>query len=203
MQTTPSLGYRLFMWGLSNGLITLTVAGTFWWGMTARFTRPALFAPIAVVAAALGYGTAGIRRRALGFRLRDARSEPETFRAARKVAVGFRWVSVAQTALVGVTVWTCVHAHREDLIWPAIALVVSLHFIPIAWLVRVRPYYALAAAGSFVAIAGLLVPGWSREVRDAVVGAGMGLTLWTTAIYVIRRAERLADLWDDLPRRTA
>jgi len=76
---------------------------------------------------------------------------------------------------------------------------VSLHFAPIASLVRVRPYYLLAVCGSIVATAGLVMSPavLSPTMRLIGVGAGMGMAVWTTAIYVLIRADRLVRVWDD------
>jgi hypothetical protein len=87
--------------------------------------------------------------------------------------------------------------HREDLIWPGIALVVSLHFVPLGLVLRMRPYLATAAFGSALAALALALPVslLPPAVRFVFIGAGMGVILWATALYVILRADRLALAW--------
>ena len=195
-----SLGYRQFMWGLSNGVAVLAVAGYFWWSMAVWPTNRLLLVAVTLVAAGLGYGALRLRRRATGFRLREANEGGALHRErTRKTRVGFRWASVAQMTMVSLAMLLSSLADRDDLLWPGIALAVSLHFIPIAYVVRIRAYYVTAAFGVFVASVLLVVPRavMSPTSRLVVLGAGMGVVVWTTATYLLLHAERLALVWDD------
>lgn len=197
---TRTFGYRQFMWGLSNGITVLAVAGAFWCSMaTPRVGWPVL-APVIVVGAVLVSAAVRTRRLAAGFGRRELRTAAEPYRArARRIQAGLLGASLLEGGMVGMAVWLCRLAQRDDLIWPAMALAVSLHFLPLAWLFSVRPYYATAAAGSTLALVLLLVPEtWLPPLtRLAIVGAGMGAIMWITAAYVALRADRLVRVWDD------
>jgi hypothetical protein len=189
------------MWGLSNGIFVLALAGAFWFGLAAWAAAASLaIAPIAVVTVILAFGARRVRRQASGFQIKEIKNGTDVERArTRRIQVGFRWVSLMEGALSALAVFLCLHTHREDLIWPGIALGVGLHFAPLAHLVSVRPYYVAAACGSLIAIAGLLVPeaSLSPALRTAGVGIGMGAVIWTTAGYASLRADTLALAWNN------
>src|SRR5437868_833474 len=104
MQTnTQSLGYRQFMWGLSNGIFVLALAGAFWF-VLAAWAANALGAivPIPVVAASLVYAARRVRRKASGFQIKEIENGSSGERArTRRIQVGFRWVSVLEGGLSG------------------------------------------------------------------------------------------------------
>jgi hypothetical protein len=80
--------------------------------------------------------------------------------------------------------------HRPDLLLPAIALVVGLHFLPIAYAAAFRPFYALAAFLLLSAVVGFLV---AAPVGGEVAGIAAALGLWfasTAAIVRERQAKR-------------
>jgi hypothetical protein len=183
-----------FLWGLSNGVTVLAIAGGFWLGF--GLGQPAWaagFVPWLLVTLGMFIGPALIIRSALrlrrrsGFRRSDLRrSDPETQRILR----GFRTVGLLQTVIVGAAVWLCVHFRREDLIWPAIGVGVSVHFAPLAKLFAVPEYYATAGLGALVSIVALVAPlGSSRLV---VLGAGMSAVMWGSAIYLLQSADAIA-----------
>jgi hypothetical protein len=205
---------RQFFWGLSTGIVMLAVAGTFWL-MLAVTSIAAAWTPadkypstvdgtvlrtwgvsILIPALAILAGAWHVRRKAAGFSRHDLR-RPELAEGARGIRQRFRWTSAAQFAGCALSVWLGMRSHREDLIWPGIALIVSLHFAPLGLVLRMRPYLATAAAGSVIAILalGLPVSLLSPAVRFVFIGAGMGVVLWATAVYVILRADRLALAW--------
>lgn len=202
-----SLGYRQFMWGLSNGVFVLAIAGAYWFSMAASvaesiptwtwaLTELAILAGVVLVA----WGGARVRRSAAGFSLRDLEHASPAARArARRIQVGFLGLSLLEGGLVGLSFFLCDHFHRDDLRWAGLALAVSLHFLPLARLVRVRPYYWTAAAGTFLSLAALVVPrtALTEEVRTIVVGLGMGTVVWITAAYVTLRADWVGRVWDD------
>lgn len=208
------LNRRQFLWGLSNGLVVLALSGIFWfwlaavarataWGAGDKYPMAVdgaaagrWLALIVVPAIALVAGAVSVRRKAQGFSRRDLR-RPELSERARGIGRSFAWTSIAQGLGCSVVVGAAVHAHREDLIWPGLALVVSLHFLPLARSFRMRPYYATAVAGSIVAVLALGLPDAIVQPggRLILVGTGMGLVVWMTAAYAILRAERLAAAW--------
>jgi hypothetical protein len=151
---------------------------------------------IAVPVFLLVAGAMRVRRKAAGFSRRDL-GRPEFVEGARAIRRVFRWTSIVQFAGSALCAWLGTRLHREDLIWPGIALVVSLHFAPLGLVFRMRPYLGAAIAGALVAAAALLLPAslLTPASRFALVGAGMGVVVWITAAYAILRADDLARAW--------
>jgi hypothetical protein len=205
---------RQFFWGLSTGIVMLTVAGAFWlmlavtsiastWIPTDKYpstvdgaTLRAWGVSILMLTLVILAGALRVRQKAAGFSRRDL-SRPELAEGVRGIRQRFRWTSLAQFAGCALSVWLGMRWHREDLIWPGIALVVSLHFAPLGLVLRMRPYLATAAAGSAIAVLALSLPVslFPPAVRFVFVGVGMGVVLWATAVYVILRADRSARTW--------
>lgn len=183
-----------YMWGLSNGVMVLGMSATFWLALSAWTVGFGAFlialVPVLVVGGAIAAGAIRLRRRASGF-------SPSSFRKAskgsptRRIIASFytvtavQWISIV---LVGVI---CTELRRTDLLWPLIGLVVSLHFLPLATVFGVRPYYVAGTVGAAIVMASI----WalSGESRLVTTGLGLGLTAVACATYVIAKADSIAD----------
>jgi hypothetical protein len=87
---------------------------------------------------------------------------------------------------------------HDTLIPPVIALIVGVHFLPLASLFRVPVYYvtgalmSLFASVCIVAVAlGLHLGGASLFVWSSVVGIGSAIILWGTAIGIVAQGQKL------------
>jgi len=74
--------------------------------------------------------------------------------------------------------------HRPDLLLPAIALVVGLHFLPIAYAASFRPFYVLSAFLLLAAVIGFLA---AAPVGGEIAGIASALSLWFASIAAINR----------------
>jgi hypothetical protein len=74
--------------------------------------------------------------------------------------------------------------HRPDLLLQAMALVIGLHFLPIARATLLRAFYLLGAVLILAAIAGFLIAGPTGGTLAGLIGA---LGLWIAAIAAVRR----------------
>jgi hypothetical protein len=74
--------------------------------------------------------------------------------------------------------------HRPDLLLPSMALVVGLHFLPIAHAARFRPYYLLGSALIVSALVGFVVGTPTGGELAGFMAAG---ALWLASIMAIRR----------------
>lgn len=191
------MGYRQFMWGLSNGIVVLTLSGTFWLGLAAikwsTVRGPLMASALLIIpsATALFVGAIRIRRKATGFKLSELRNADEFQRSTTKrTVVGFLWINLGQFLGIWVMGYLCYVYQRFDLIWPAIGLVVSLHFLPLGRLFHVPVYYITGVVGIAVCLIAALSPlGASRLL---FVGLSMGVVVWVTATYLIRNGDQLA-----------
>ena len=74
--------------------------------------------------------------------------------------------------------------HRPDWLLPSMALVVGLHFLPIAWAAHFRPYFVLGAALVLAAMVGF---GVQAPLGGTIAGLMAALALWTAALLAVRR----------------
>jgi hypothetical protein len=181
------------LWGLANGVTVMALAGAFWIGVGLAVTfseTPWAIASITALQlsglAALVVAAHRLRRRS-GFTRRDLRrDDPQT----RRIVVGFRWAALMEFVLVGSAVWLCRWFDRQDLLWPGIALAISLHFAPLGRMFFMPEYYMVSLLGSMIAVA--LLPGPPGDWRLPWLGSGMAVLMWGCSVYLLARSDRLA-----------
>lgn len=132
---------------------------------------------------------AGLRLRRAGF-ASEARSSRRGAAPAHadRIRWRFRLVNVAQGLGIGIAVFACVRLRRPELIPAAGALVVGLHFFPLATLFRVPLYHATGAALCSVAVATPLVAaplGAQTAAWQVVPGVGAAVILWATSAVLV------------------
>jgi hypothetical protein len=98
------------------------------------------------------------------------------------------WSTIEVVALL-ITANLLEKLHRPDLMMPCGAIIVGLHFFPLARGIPVRLYHATGAGLVIVGLAGLLLPATDRAI---VVGMGAALVLWATALLIVLRAPQAA-----------
>jgi hypothetical protein len=189
---------RQFLWGLSNGIIVLALAGTFWLGYgfgpllgEGGWVLPAVFTVIV-------YGTFGAivwlgnrLRRRTGFKRSELRQADDRQRAeTHKMMVGFLYIGIAQAVLIALAVPLSIHLGHGDLVAPLIALIVSLHFIPLGRIFHVRPYYYVGIVGCVISLISFSPLFGSGALM--FLGCAMGAHMWLSAFYIYWRADRIS-----------
>ena len=192
--TDAALSRDQFMWGISNGVIVLSIAGGFWLGLAAWTVGRPVFVvavgTILLISGLLIWRGIRLRRQAAGFSGASLRYAPKGS-SIHRINVRFQIVSTGQAvsvAGVGVATW---NLHRSDLLWPLIGLVLSLHFLPLAWLFNMRPYYVLGAAGTITASVSLLA--FDGGAPTVAVGVGLGLAMLGCVAYLLANLTQLTD----------
>ena len=95
--------------------------------------------------------------------------------------------AIEVAAIYGVIVWFP-HWGAQEYILAAVCVIVGIHFLPLARLFRVRPYYFTGAALiAWPAIVTLLM---SATHRDVLIGFGAGVILWATVLANLVLARR-------------
>jgi hypothetical protein len=94
-----------------------------------------------------------------------------------------RWSMIEGVAIM-VAVNVLHRVHRPDLMFPVVAVIVGLHFLPLARTIPVRVYFLTAAALMVIGAVGMLLPSSDRPLA---VGLGAAVALWATGLS---RAER-------------
>jgi hypothetical protein len=164
---------------MQSGLVVLNVFAFVWggvalWGLQAplwSWTAPALIS---------GAQLAWTWRVRSGF---PARDESESRRIGRLVGL---WSAVEGLA-VFVVANLLLNIGMTRLIWPAIGLIVGLHFLPLARGMARPIYYATAAGTIAASLIAMTLPGPWPQV---FVGCAAALVLWATSLAILRRTSR-------------
>jgi hypothetical protein len=109
---------------------------------------------------------------------------------SEKAKKALMWSSTGEGIGIFLASIVVANLHRPDLLLPAIALVVGLHFLPIAHASSFRPFYVLGAFLLLSAVIGFLV---AAPVGGDIAGSAAALSLWfasTAAISRDRQAKR-------------
>jgi hypothetical protein len=102
----------------------------------------------------------------------------------------FLLITILEFAGCGLVAALATHFHRPELIAPGIALVVGLHFFPLATLFRFPMYHAVGAAMMLCAILGVVV--FRGDSIAAATGISCGTVLWMAALHSLQRSHKLA-----------
>lgn len=180
------------MWGLSNGVLVLGIAGDFWIGIIGSVLHSEIIGAIGIIGLVpLLQGFLGLRRKSAGFSFREMKSgTEEQRRSLRRIRRGFRWAMLIETGLCAIAVGSVEYFHRPDLLWPALGIAVSLHFLPLGRLFGVRTYYVTGIAGAtvcLIAVAALNTP--SNLLFAAIC---MCVNMWGTAVWLLVRSDQIA-----------
>ena len=181
------------MWGLSNGVLVLTLAGGFWLGIVLSVVqRREILASAGIMGLGLLlWGFVSLRRRSAGFNLAEMKNGTEEQRQSlRRVRRGLRIGILIETVLCSVAVGSVEYFRRLDLLWPALGIAVSLHFLPLGRLFRVNRYYFTGTAGSIVCL--LAMVAFRAPANGLFAAAGMCLNMWGTAAWVLAASEQIA-----------
>jgi MFS family permease len=104
----------------------------------------------------------------------------QTRRRRFGIVLAFEWVPIFLVAFV------LGRIGHPDFILPAIAVIVGLHFIPLARLFNCPLYYWTGISFVLVAIGSFAID--PLAIRQAITCLGCGLALWlTTAVLVFRK----------------
>jgi hypothetical protein len=189
---------RQFLWGLSNGVFALAIAGTFWlgWGFGPQlgdggWIVPAAFSLVLYGTLALIVWRAVRLRRRIGFKRSELKQADERQRAeTHKIMVGFVYIAIAQAVLIALAVVLSLRLGYDDFVGPWIALIVSIHFIPLGRIFHVKPYYFVGIIGSVVSL--IAFSSLFGSVRLMFLGGTLGILLWLSAGYMLWRADQIA-----------
>lgn len=101
-------------------------------------------------------------------------------RAKRTLA----WASTGEGIGIFIAINIVMNLHRPEWRLPAMALVVGLHFLPIAFAAGFRPFYVLGTALIFAAVMGFIVEAPTGGKVAGLMAAG---ALWFASGIAVRR----------------
>jgi hypothetical protein len=162
-----------------GAIIVMSAFAAIWW-----MTGAAQFGRGSLIMYAVGIVISGLMV-ALGWR-RRGRSAAREERKRRGRIVGI--ASAVEGATIFAAVTVLVNLGRRDLIAPAVAIIVGLHFLPIARWLPAPIYYLTAALLVAVGMTGAVVQ--DLPARILTVGIGAAAVLWLSCGVVLLRADR-------------
>lgn len=98
------------------------------------------------------------------------------------------WSSIGEGVGLFLASNIVINLHRPDLLLPSMALVVGLHFLPIAYAASFRPFYIL---GATLILSGLASGVVSAPTAGVLAGFTAACGLWIAAAMAVRRDWRL------------
>ena len=158
---------------MRGGIWVLNIFAAIWFVVGvigAGLPWAALVIPAAVSGALLGWGSRAA-----------ADSRVPAAHVGRLVGI---W-SAIQGVAIFVAVTICQNIGARDAIVPVIAIIVGLHFLPLARGIPVPLYYATGLALIVQGLGAMLLPG---DQRMALVGFTAAVILWVSAALLIRQA---------------
>lgn len=118
---------------------------------------------------------------------RAASALPEQAMLARRIGQRFGRINTVQWGSIIAAIIALNVIHRTGFIAPAIAVIVGIHFFPLAALFRQPSYYATGTLGCIIGVIGFLIA--DDAARLSVVGLLFGLLLWLTTITVLVKSQ--------------
>jgi hypothetical protein len=101
----------------------------------------------------------------------------------------FGWISGIEGAAIFAIVAVLNIVRRPNAIAPAIAILVGLHFLPLAAVFNAPLYYGAGILGCVIGLAGFMIS--DPPLRSSFVGLSFGLMLWVTSAMVLLQSVRL------------
>jgi hypothetical protein len=98
------------------------------------------------------------------------------------------WSSTGEGVGIFIAINIAINLHRPEWRLPAMALVVGLHFMPIAYGAAFRAFYALGAALIVVALIGFAAP---TPLGGYFAGIAAAMCLWTASVLGVLRDWRM------------
>lgn len=199
MAQTPSGIPVAAVRGVATGVLFMAFFGTLWAGIGIGGLRGwgGLWVPLAAVLVGIGLLIAGI------FLFRSSRGAPNPIAAPdtqhdRRTWIWFGITFATEGLLIAVASVVCNALNRVDLFFPIMAIIVGVHFFPLAALFQVMPYYLVGALMCGLALITLLVVPESATLggqpilaQSVVLGFGAALILWVVGFGLWLLGRRL------------
>jgi|ERR1700730_3045114 len=174
-----SLGARLK--GRARGALICAVGGSAWMFWSAVFVPTARAASLTLVTAmTILIGGWAVSRVRSARRYEDSAADRERWAS---IAPLF-WIDTAAEWVLGAgAVVTLAHFGRYSLIPQFLGVIIGLHFLPLARLLRAPRYYIMGTAMILSVLASLLAP--EGSIRSVIACAGIGLPMWITSVVIL------------------
>lgn len=197
MQSTPRETSAREVVGVTSGALALSAFSILWAGFALQGLNAWSWWMVLIL-------TAGATVALLAFgltTLRAARRLPQTQETAedqargKRLSRGFNIVSGLEFTLIAVAVVLLISFKHPEFIAPVTALIVGLHFLPLAYLFEVRVYalvgalLALLGGGALLALLLGLTLG-SLTTWSVIIGLSTAGIFWLTALSLLTGVRR-------------
>lgn len=190
MRTTPTQSGRKATEGTATRILNMAIFGAVW---TAAGTG-GIQGPLGVVLLIIGWIIAAVlvassvrlRRGAKGLPGDDS---PRAREQQKYILRRFNLIFGLELLAIAVSVFVLVLLGLGALAPVVVALIVGIHFFPLASLFEVRAYHLTGGVLCALALITLLS---APDVRLALVGIGSAITLFATATYMLAVGGRAA-----------
>src|SRR5262252_5051071 len=108
------MSYRQMMWGLSNGVLALSLAGGFWLGIIGSIVHgPEILGPAGMIGLVLLlWGFVWLRRKSAGFSLSEIKNGTDEQRSSlQRIRRGLKWTILIETVLCSIAVGSVNYLH--------------------------------------------------------------------------------------------
>ncbi len=176
--------------GVASGVFFMAFFGTLWAGVGIVGLQGWGWLWLSLVAVLIGIGllSAGISLRRASQRLPKQVAEETALRWKGK-RIWFRIIFATEGLSIWIVSGIFGAINRNDLIFPIMALIVGIHFFPLAALFQIKAYYLVGTLLCLLAIITLLVVPESVRLGDqqitfqsVVLGFGAALILWVVGL---------------------
>lgn len=118
----------------------------------------------------------------------------------KNIGIWFNIIFAAEGVAIVIAIAVCNAMSHAELIPPVIAMIVGIHFLPLANLFQVKTYYVTGILLSILPIITILFVPLNLPLNDhqinaymSVVGFGSALILWGTSLVIWLMGKRLID----------
>ena len=183
-------GHSRSLAGMIWGAATMFAFGVLWLVLGVLSTPlPSWVRPVLLLTGLLlaGCGSATAKHAVTLYHRASRPAEAEN-QWSRPVRRRFGLISGLEGVAIFVVILLLNLAHRPEAVSPAIAIIVGLHFFPLARLFGRPLYYATGTVGCAIGVIGLLIS--PASPRNGFVGIAFGLLLWVTTAMVLIEVSR-------------
>lgn len=184
--------------GIASGVLFMAFFGTLWAGIGIGAMQGWGWPWLTIVTLLIGIALlgAGISLLLSARNLPDDVSEADA-QQGKRTGIWFGIIFAAEFLFIAIAAWICNAVNRFDLFFPIMALIVGLHFFPLAALFRVKIHYLAGALICLIALITLLVvpesanlAGQEITIQQAVLGFGEALILWGVGLVLWLQGRR-------------
>ncbi|MGG0847020.1 DUF7010 family protein [Peribacillus simplex] len=192
MQTSRLISKEAFR-GSGIGVIFMALFGTLWAGTGVMGLQGWGFPYVELAAIFVGIIMVieGISLIYASQKMPDQVSENGA-RRLKRMNFWFNIVFIAEGLLIGIAIAICNMINQTDLIPGVIAIIVGIHFLPLAALFQIKVYYATGVLLCLLAIITLLIVPDTVMFGEhqilaplSLLGFGCALILWTTGLTLL------------------